>query len=239
MCLQWAKVLLKCRCWCKKLMVSVSPLRWPRCSLHEALWAELRRVQWEVEHGDPGQEEGAGDLEPWGWVPRLPRNIQGAQTQEGAEIQDGAGGMISHHEEILLSIEIKQKQKFSKLYVFIITVSLKPDIIFKKYIINLMTEYKKAHNELTRYFKFNNCTILQTLYWLKYIISLESLPSLRRLTPGFHHLKHKISFRYNHIWTVLHSYRPPHWLADRRTGNSMKAETRLKRKREWVSKIKH
>ena len=87
----------------------------------------------------------------------------------------------------------KAEQKFSKLYVFIITVSLKPDIIFKKYIINLMTEYKKAHNELTRYFKFNNCTILQTLYWLKYIISLESLPSLRRLTPGFHHLKHKTS----------------------------------------------
>ena len=130
------------------LMVSVSPLRWPRCSLHEALWAELRRVQWEVEHGDPGQEEGAGDPEPWGRVPGLPRNVQGAQTQEGAEIQDGAGGLISLHEEMLLSIEIKEKQKFSKLYVFIITVSLKPDIIFKKYIINLMTAYKKAHNEL-------------------------------------------------------------------------------------------
>ena len=49
---------------------------------------------------------------------------------------------------MFLSIEIKEKQKFSKLYVFIITVSLKPDIIFKKYIINLMTAYKKAHNEL-------------------------------------------------------------------------------------------
>ena len=36
----------------------------------------------------------------------------------------------------------KLKQKFNK-YVFIITVSLKPDIIFKKYIINLMTAYKR------------------------------------------------------------------------------------------------
>ena len=56
-----------------------------------------------MDHGDSGQEEGAGDPQPRGRVPRLPRNIQGAQTQEGAEIQDGAGGLISHGEEKLLS----------------------------------------------------------------------------------------------------------------------------------------
>ena len=48
-------------------------------------------------------------------MPRLPRNVQGAQTQEGAEIQDGAGGLISHHEEMLLSIEIKAKAEIQQI----------------------------------------------------------------------------------------------------------------------------
>ena len=46
----------------------------------------------------------AGDPEPRGWVPGLPRNVQGAQTQEGAEIQDGAGGLISHGEKMLSNV---------------------------------------------------------------------------------------------------------------------------------------
>lgn len=71
--------------------------------MHEALRAELRRVPREVEHGDPGQEEGAGDSQPRGRVLRLPRHVQGAQAQEGSEIQDGAGGLIS----FTWSIEIK------------------------------------------------------------------------------------------------------------------------------------
>ena len=83
--------------------------------MHEALRAELRRVPREVGDGDPGQEEGAGDPQPRGRVLRLPWHIQSPEAQEGSEIQDGAGRLITHIRKI--ESEIQRR--------FIITVKTK------------------------------------------------------------------------------------------------------------------
>ena len=135
---------LKCRCCCM-LMMFVSPddlaalclkLYEQSCAVFSEKWTmetQVRKKEQEILNLEAECQDSHGTFK----VPKLKKVQRFKMEQEdwSVTVKECC---------YLMSNEIKQKQKNSAYCVYlIITVSLKPDIIFKKYIINLWLHIKR------------------------------------------------------------------------------------------------